>query len=175
MSIHQAFRDFQHENPKYNQLLSMTLNDFSLALDQIHITKTEFSDLTGHMNHDKNNRHKRSLLPLDGLFNFLFGTADQKDIELLKQQVKELYENQVDQEETLNDIISVANISRGMINQNIVKINNIIGTISSLNKTIENIKLTVGTTIYCYKIPFPTSRIFDPPFQGTRTYKTASK
>ena len=48
------------------------------------------------MNHDKNNRYKRSLLPLGGLFNLLFGTADQKNIKLLKQQVKELYENQVD-------------------------------------------------------------------------------
>ena len=54
----------------------MTLNDLSSALDQIHITRTEVSDLIGHMNHDKNNTHKRSLLPLGGLFNFLFGTAD---------------------------------------------------------------------------------------------------
>ena len=52
--------------------------------------------------------------------NSFFGTADQKDIDLLKQQGKELYENQVDQEEILNDIISVANISRGLINQNIM-------------------------------------------------------
>ena len=95
----------------------MTLNDLSSALDQIHITITEVSDLIGYMNNDKNNRHKRSLLPLGGLFNLLFGTADQKDIDLLTQQVKELYENQVDQEEILNDIISVANISRGLISQ----------------------------------------------------------
>ena len=92
------------------------------------------------MNHDKNNRHKRSLLPLGGLFNFLFGIADWKDIDLLKWQVKELCKNQVDQEEILNDIISVANISRGLINQNIMKINDIIGTISSLNDTIGNIE-----------------------------------
>ena len=118
----------------------MTVNDLSSALDQIHITRTEVSDLIGHMNNNKNNRHKRSLLPLGGLFNFLFGTADQKDIDLLKQQVKELYENQVDQEGILNDTISVANISRGLINQNIMKINDIIGTISSLNDTIGNIE-----------------------------------
>ena len=92
------------------------------------------------MTHNKNNRHKRSLLPLGGLFNFVFDTAEQKDMDLLKQQVKELYENQVDQEEILNDIISVANISRGLINQNIMKINDIIGTISSLNDTIVNIE-----------------------------------
>ena len=139
-SINQAFRDFQHETPNYNQLLSMTLSDLSSALDQIHITRTEVSDLIGHMNHDKNNKHKRSPLPLGGLFNFLFGAADWKDIDLMKQQVKELYENQVDQEKILDDILSVANISRGLINQNIMKINYIIGTISSLNDSIENIK-----------------------------------
>ena len=93
--------------------------------------------------------HKRSVLPLGGLFKFLFGTADQKDIDLLKQQGKELYENQVDQEEILNDIISVANISRGLINQNIMTINDIIGTIPSLNDTIRNTRTTVGTIIYC--------------------------
>ena len=69
------------------------------------------------------------------MFNFLFGTADQKDMFILKQQVKELYKNQVDQEVILHDIISVANKSRGLINQNIMKINDIIGTISSLKDT----------------------------------------
>ena len=96
ISINQAFRHFQHEDPKYKQLLSMTVNDLSSALDQICITRIQVSDLIGHINHDKNNRHKRSLLSLGGLFNFLFGTADQKDIDLLKQQIKELYENQED-------------------------------------------------------------------------------
>ena len=58
ISTHQALRDFQNEDPKYNQLLSMTLNDLSSALDQIHITRTQVSDLIGHMNNDKNNRPK---------------------------------------------------------------------------------------------------------------------
>ena len=99
ISINQAFRDFQHEDPKYKQLLSMTLNDLSSALNQIHMPRTEVSDLIGHMNNDKNNGHKRSLLPLGDVFNLLFGKADQKDIDLLKQQGKEVYENQVEQEE----------------------------------------------------------------------------
>ena len=37
-------------------------------------------------------------------------------------------------------MIPVANISRDLINQNIMKINDIIGTISSLNNTIGNIE-----------------------------------
>ena len=115
----------------------MTLKDLSSALDQIYIPRTQVSDLLEHMNHDKNNTQKRSLLPLGCLFNFIFGTTDQKDIDLLKQQVKELYENQENQEEILNDIISVTNISRGLINQNVMKINDIIGTISSLNDLLN--------------------------------------
>ena len=39
ISINQVFRDFQHDDPKYNELLSQTLNDLSSALDQIHITE----------------------------------------------------------------------------------------------------------------------------------------
>ena len=48
ISINQDFRDFQHEDPKYNQLLTMTLNNLSLVLDQIHITGTQVSDLITH-------------------------------------------------------------------------------------------------------------------------------
>ena len=152
ISINQAFRDFQHEDPKYNQLLSMILNDLSSAPDQIHIIRTQVSDLIGHMNNNKNNRHER---PLDGLFNFLFGTADQKDIDLLKQQVKELYENQVDQEEILNDIISAANISRWLIKQNIMKINDIIGTILSLNDANGNIEQQLVPLFTARRFIFP--------------------
>ena len=53
----------------------------------------------------------------------------------------------------MNDIISVATISRGLINQNIMKINDIIGTISSLNDTIGNVEQQL--------VPLFTSRRFD--------------
>ena len=84
----------------------------------------------------------------------------------MKQQVKELHENQVDQEEILNDIISVANISRGLINQNIMKINDIIGTISSLNDTIGNIEQQLVPLFTAEEILFPTPRIFDSTIPG---------
>ena len=54
------------------------------------------------------------------MFNFLFGTTDQKDTDLLKLQVKELYENQVDQEEILNDIILYNVLSDRIIFKNIM-------------------------------------------------------
>ena len=53
----------------------------------------------------------------EGLFNFLFGTADQKDIHMIKQQVKDLYSNQLSEKKVLQDVISVTNISRGLINE----------------------------------------------------------
>ena len=46
----------------------------------------------------------------------------------------------MNQGDVLNDIISITNVSRGLINENIQKINNIVGTIISLNQTIRNIE-----------------------------------
>ena len=60
---------------------------------------------------------KRSLLPFGGLFNFLFGTANDDDVKSMKQDIQKLYDNQVSQSKVLNDVISIANISRGIINQ----------------------------------------------------------
>ena len=74
------------------------------------------------------------------MFNFLFGTADQKDIDMIKQQVKDLYSNQLAEKKMLEDVISVTNISRGLINENRLKINQIISTISGINETINNIQ-----------------------------------
>ena len=79
--------------------------------------QTEASNLIGHIQY----RNKRSLLPLGGLFGFLFGTADQADLDALKVGVKQLYQNQMDQTNVLNDIITITNVSRGLINENIKK------------------------------------------------------
>ena len=45
----------------------------------------------------------------------------------------------MDQTNVLNDVISITNVSRGLINENIKKINNIIDTIINLNQTIKHI------------------------------------
>ena len=81
----------------------------------------------------------KTLLPFDGLFSFLFGTADQNDLDSLKADIKQLYQNQMDQTNVLNDVISITNVSRGLINENIKKINNIVDTIINLNQTIKHI------------------------------------
>ena len=72
--------------------------------------------------------------------NFLFGTADQKDIDMIKQHVKDLYSNQLAEKKVLEDEISVTNVSRGLINENRLKINQIVSTISGVNETISNIQ-----------------------------------
>ena len=54
---------------------------------------SDSSNLIGHIY----NRNKRSLLPLDGLISFLFGTANQDDINSIKQDVRTLYPYQGDQ------------------------------------------------------------------------------
>ena len=45
----------------------------------------------------------------------------------------------MDQTNVLNDVISITNVSRGLINENIKKINNIVDTIINLNQTIKHI------------------------------------
>ena len=107
----------------------MTMDDMTLALDEITNMQFEASNLIGHIQ----NRNKRSLLCLGDLFGFLFGTADQADLDSIKADIKQLYQNQMDQTNVLNDIITVTNVSRGLINENINRINNIIDMIISLN------------------------------------------
>ena len=129
-------KTFYREDPRYMKLLNMTLDDITLALDEITNMQFEASNLIGHIQ----NRNKRSLLPLGGLFGFLFGTADQADLDAVKTDIKQLYQNQMDQTNVLNDIITITNVSRGLINENIKKINNTITTIISLNQTIYYIR-----------------------------------
>ena len=136
INVRQALMDFtttfNREDPRYKKLLNMTFDDLNLALNEILLIQTEASNLIGHIH----NRNKRSLLPLGGLLNFLFGTGDQADIDAIKADIKQLYQNQMDQTNVLNDIITITNVSRGLINENINKINKIIDTITGLNQTI---------------------------------------
>ena len=118
----------------------MTLDDINMAITEISTTRLEASNLIDHALNNNNKRFKRSLLPLGGLFSFLFGTADQSDVDSLKADVKQLYDNQVDQTQILDEIVTITNISRGLINENRLKINMIIETILSINETILNIK-----------------------------------
>ena len=70
---------------------------------------------------------------------FLFGTANDDDVRSMKQDVQKLYDNQVSQSKVLNDVISIANISRGLINANIMKINQIISIITFVNNPMDSV------------------------------------
>ncbi len=137
MSLHSFYDIFSNEDPRYIHLLNQTMHDIDSTITEIIAMNTEASNLIGHIHN--HNRNKRSLLPLGGLLGFLFGTADQSDLNELKDDVRQLYANQVDQTEVLNEIVSITNISRGLINENINKINSIIDTILNINETIEGI------------------------------------
>ena len=100
----------------YTYILNMKLNDLDSVLHEITSTQTEASNLIHHIHKPRNNRNKRSLLPFGGLFHFLFGTADDEDVESMKHYIQKLYDNQVEQSKVLNDVISITTISRGLIN-----------------------------------------------------------
>ena len=57
----------------------------------------------------------------------------------MKQDVKKLYDNQISKSKVLKDVISIANILRSLINENILKINQIISTITFLNDMMVSI------------------------------------
>ena len=124
----------------------MTLDDINMAITEISTTRHEASNLTDHTLNNNNRRFKRSLLPSGGLFNFLFGTADQSDVDSIKTDVKQLYENQIDQTQIIDENVTITNISRGLIHEKRLKINMIIDTILIINETILNIKTHVLST-----------------------------
>ena len=103
---------FQYEDLRYTHLFNMTLDDINMAIIEISITRIEASNLIDHALNNKIRRFKRSLLPLGGQFSFLFGTADQSDVDSLKADVKQLYENQIDQTQILDETVTTTNISR---------------------------------------------------------------
>ena len=57
----------------------------------------------------------------------------------MKQDIRRLYDNQISQSKVLNDVISIVNILRGLINENILKINQIISKITFLNDTMDSV------------------------------------
>ena len=117
----------------------MTIDDIDSVLCEITSTQIEAFNLIDHIHKPKDIRTKRPLLPFSGLFNFLFGTTNDDDVRSMKQDIQKLYDNQISQTQDLNNVISIANISRCIINANIMKINQITSTISFLNKTLDSI------------------------------------
>ena len=154
---------FQYKDPRYTNLFNMTLDDINMAITGISTTRIEASNLIDHALNNNNRRFKRSLLPLGGLFSFLFGTADQSDVDSLKANVKQLYENQIDQTQILDETVTMTNISRGLINENRLKIDMIIDTILSINETIMNIKAHIQTLFTTRESFAITFRIHDTP------------
>ena len=117
----------------------MMLNNTTDNLDQI---STKFVNLIKIMKGQTQNHKisKRSILPLGGILSFLLGTADERDLEKIKRNVKILSDNQIKQGEVLDDIISIKNISRGLITEKRHMINSMIDSIQFLNDTLANIQ-----------------------------------
>ena len=136
---------FQYKDPRYTHLFNMALDDINMVITEISTTRLEASNLIVYTLNNNNRRFKRSLLPLGGILSFLFGTADQSDVDSLKGDVKQLYENQVDQAQILDEIVTITNISRGLINENRLKMDMIVDTILSIKETILKINIHIQT------------------------------
>ena len=120
----------------------MTWNDVNNTADSLDQIYTKFVNLIKIMKGLilSHKISKRSILPLGGILSFLFGTADKRDLDEIKRNVKTLYDNQIKQGEVLNDIISITNISRALFTENRHMINSMIVSILFLNDTLANIQ-----------------------------------
>ena len=81
-SLTSYFESFHSSDPRYSFLLNMTMDDISLVLHGITSTQIEAFNLIDHIKKPKDIRTKRSLLPFNGLFHFLFGTANDDDVQV---------------------------------------------------------------------------------------------
>ena len=131
---------FHSSDPRCSLLLNMKIYDMDSVLYEITSSQIEAFNLINHIHKPKDIRTKRSLLPFGGIFNFLFGIANDEDVRSMKQDIQKLYDNQISQAEVLNNVISKANNFRGLINANIMKINKIISAVSFLNDTMDSVR-----------------------------------
>ena len=134
-SIHifsESLRDVTEK--RHQRLLNMTWHDVNNSVDTLDQIYTKFVNLVkimkGQTLGDKIS--KRSILPLEGILNFLFGTADKRGLDETKRNIKIFYDNQIIQGEVLYDIISITNISRALIIENRHMINSMIESIPIL-------------------------------------------
>ena len=132
----QSEREFDHH---HRHLIELTRQDVNKSIMTLDNTYDKFLQICDHIqSHSK--RYKRSLLPFGHFFSFLFGTADQEDLDSIKSQVKTIYDNQVSQAQVLNDIVIITNVSRSLINENRLLINGMIQTVIKLNSTLKEIQ-----------------------------------
>ena len=123
----------------HRHLIELTRQDVNKSVMTLDNTYDKFLQICDHIqSHSK--RYKRSLLPFGHFFSFLFGTADQEDLDSIKAQVKTIYDNQVSQAQVLNDIVAITNVSRSLINENRLLINGMIQTVITLNSTLKEIQ-----------------------------------
>ena len=121
-------------------LIGLTKEDVNQSTKILESTFDQFNKICNIIKGRDSNRPKRSILPLGGLFSFLFGTASQDDLDKMKDQVKTIYKNQVNQAQVLEEVVSITNISRALINENRVLINGMVNNIEKINTTLKEIE-----------------------------------
>ena len=97
-SLIEYYSTFQNSDKgeRYSHILNLTLTDLDSTLDEITVTHNEASNLIDHIHKSQNKRSKDHSYLLVGYLIFLYGTADDEDVEQMKQDIQRLYDNQVD-------------------------------------------------------------------------------
>ena len=137
--MHDFYKTFKLEDDRYMKHFNMTKEDLDRTIDRLTDIHSKSYNLIGTTRNHPSNIVNRSLLPLGNILGFLFGTASSGDIKGLKKDIQTLYANQVKHGEILNEVITITNISRGLIHENRLTINNLIDSAEFLNETLVNI------------------------------------
>ena len=123
-----------------DQLLQTSV--FNASLDnlrtEINFVRSSYeSVLASYLDYETlGTRTSRSLLPLGGVLKFLFGTADDSDIQGIKVQLNKLAKSQRSVIHIMETNLSILNVSRHQIAENRQSIN---GLVQSLKQVDENV------------------------------------
>ena len=115
--------------------------DLHTVIDRLEILPSRYSNAIGitrnHPSHSTTN--KRSILPFGNVFSLLFGAGSNNDTNDLKENIKILYHNQAKQSELPDEVITVINFSRGLIDENVLTVNRLIDSVTFWNETLTSI------------------------------------
>ena len=145
-SIYAPYKDqYKH----YHEVFIGLQKEIGMVQDMHRTILTEFNDFKLMYPTNQSKRSKRSIFSWIGSgIADVFGFLTSSDIESVKRNINRLYKNQVEISHSLDETISVVNISRIEIKENRQKINSIIDTLTQLNVRMEDTTLEIKRRIF---------------------------
>ena len=144
-----AYAPYRDQYKHYRNVFVGLQNEVGMIQDMHSNIIADFNDFKLMYHTDKPNRSKRSIFSWIGSgIADTFGFLTSADIESVKRNIHKLYKNQLEISHSLDETISVVNISRIEIKENRQKINSIIDTLTQINIKMEDTTLEIKRRIF---------------------------